>query len=118
MMTFNNKVYNVLKWVALILLPAVSTLIMTLGDIWALPYKEQIALTIAAVDTFLGAILAISSASYKGEGTIAVDQGTNECVIVFNDENAMAKAQKEGKILLTVESVDKTLKNAGITPEA
>ena len=38
-MTFNNKLYNMLKWIALILLPAVSTLIMSLGDIWGLACK-------------------------------------------------------------------------------
>ena len=64
-MTFNNKLYNVLKWIALILLPAISTLIMSLGDIWGLPCKEQICLTITAVDTFLGALLAIST-GWKG----------------------------------------------------
>lgn len=105
-MTFNNKVYNVLKWVALILLPALSTLIMTLGDIWAIPYKEQIALTITAIDTFLGAILAISSASYKGEGKLAIDPGSDDCVVVLNNEDSLEKAQKAGKILLSVETVD------------
>lgn len=106
MMTFNNKVYNVLKWVALILLPALSTLIMTLGDIWAIPYKEQIALTITAIDTFLGAILAISSASYKGEGKLAIEPGSDDCVVVLNNEDSLEKAQKAGKILLSVETVD------------
>lgn len=105
-MNFNNKVYNTLKWIALILLPAVSTLIMSLGDIWGIPCKEQICLTITAIDTFLGALLAISTASYKGEGTIAVTKGGNECVVVLNDEDALKKAQENGKIVLTVETVD------------
>lgn len=112
MMNFNNKVYNVLKWIALILLPAVSTLIMSLGDIWGLPYKEQICLTITAVDTFLGALLAISTAAYKGEGKIAIENGSDECVILFNDEDTLEKAQKAGKIMLTVETVDKALEDA------
>lgn len=104
-MKFNNKVYNVLKWIALILLPAVSTLIMSLGDIWGLTCKDQICLTIAAVDTFLGAILAISTASYKGEGTIAFDgENTSECVVLFNDEASYKKAQNDGnKIMLIVD---------------
>lgn len=113
-MSFNNKVYNVLKWIALILLPAVSTLIMSLGDIWGLPCKEQICLTITAIDTFLGALLAISTASYKGEGKIAIDEGSNECVILFNEEDTLAKAQKNGKILLTVESAEKVAEEAGV----
>lgn len=113
-MSFNNKVYNVLKWIALILLPAVSTLIMSLGDIWGLPCKEQICLTITAIDTFLGALLAISTASYKGEGKIAIDEGSNECVILFNEEDTLAKAQKNGKILLTVESAEKVAEEVGV----
>jgi len=103
---FSNKVYNVMKWIALILLPALSTLIMSIGDIWAIPYKEQIALTITAVDTFLGAILAISSASYKGEGKLAIEPGSEECVVLLNNDESLAKAQKAGKILLSVETVD------------
>jgi len=113
-MSFNNKVYNILKWIALILLPAVSTLIMSLGDIWGLPCKEQICLTITAIDTFLGALLAISTASYKGEGKIAIDEGSNECVILFNEEDTLAKAQKNGKILLTVESAEKVAEEVGV----
>lgn len=112
MMNFNNKVYNVLKWVALILLPAVSTLIMSLGDIWGLDCKEQICLTITAVDTFLGALLAISTAAYKGEGKIAIDEGSSECVVIFNEEDTLEKAQKSGKILLSVEPADKIIENA------
>lgn len=111
-MNFNNKVYNVLKWIALILLPAISTLIMSLGDIWGLPYKEQICLTITAVDTFLGALLAISTAAYKGEGKIAIEDGSDECVILFNEEDTLAKAKKSGKILLSVETVDKAFEDA------
>lgn len=111
-MTFNNKLYNVLKWIALILLPAISTLIMSLGDIWKIPCKEQVCLTITAIDTFLGALLAISTASYKGEGTIAFEPGSDSCVILFNEEDTMDKAKKAGKILLSVETADEALKSA------
>ena len=109
-MNFNNGVYNTLKWIALILLPAVSTLIMSLGDIWGIPCKEQICLTITAIDTFLGALLAISTANYKGEGMIAVSKTGDECVVVLNDADTLAKAKENGKILLTVETVDNTEK--------
>lgn len=61
----NNKVYDILKWVAMIVLPAIGTLYLTLSGIWGLPYGEQIAGSITAIDTFLGAILMISSNSYK-----------------------------------------------------
>lgn len=67
MMKLNNKVYDVLKWVALILLPALGTLYFALAGIWGFPYAEQIVGTITAIDTFLGVLLGISNSSYKKE---------------------------------------------------
>lgn len=64
-MNFSNKVYDALKWIALILLPALGTLYFALSGIWGLPYGEQIIGTISAVDVFLGVILGISSSSYS-----------------------------------------------------
>lgn len=64
----NDKTYSLLKWVALILLPALGTLYFALASIWGLPFGEQIVGTITAVDTFLGAILGISTNNYKKNG--------------------------------------------------
>ena len=64
-MTMNDKTYDILKWIAMIVLPAVATLYFTLESIWGLKYGEQIVGTITAVDTFLGALLGISNAKYK-----------------------------------------------------
>lgn len=61
----SNKTYDILKWVAQYLLPAVGTLYFALASIWGFPYGEQVVGTITAVDTFLGVILGISTASYK-----------------------------------------------------
>ena len=61
----SNKVYNVLKWIAMLFLPALGTLYFALAGIWGLPYGEQIVGTITAVDTFLGVILGISTAQYN-----------------------------------------------------
>lgn len=61
----SNKVYNILKWIAMYLLPAVGTLYFALAGIWELPYGEQIVGTITAVDTFLGVVLGISTAQYN-----------------------------------------------------
>ena len=63
----SNKVYDVLKWIVLILLPALGTLYFALSGIWGLPYGEQIVGTITAIDTFLGAILGISTLNYNKE---------------------------------------------------
>ena len=64
-MKMNNKVYDVLKWIALILLPAIATLYFALSGIWGFPYGEEIVGTITAIDTFLGVILGISTVQYN-----------------------------------------------------
>ncbi len=64
-MKLSNKVYDVLKWIAMYLLPAAGTLYFALSGIWGLPYGEEVVGTITAVDTFLGVILGISSATYN-----------------------------------------------------
>ena len=64
-MVLKNRTYDILKNIALYVLPALATLILTLGGIWGIPYAEAIAATITAIDTFLGAILGISSNKYQ-----------------------------------------------------
>ena len=64
-MKISNKTYDVLKWIAQYLLPALGTLYFALAGIWGLPYGEQVVGTITAVDTFLGVVLGISTATYK-----------------------------------------------------
>lgn len=61
----SNKVYDVLKWIALYFLPALGTLYFAIASIWNLPYGEQIVGTITALDTFLGVILGISTYNYR-----------------------------------------------------
>lgn len=61
----SNKLYDALKYVAQIVLPAIATLYFALAQIWGLPYGEEIVGTITAIDCFLGALLGISSVQYK-----------------------------------------------------
>ena len=61
----SNKLYDILKWIALILLPALGTLYFALAGIWGFPYAEQVVGTITAIDTFLGVLLGISANTYK-----------------------------------------------------
>mgnify|MGYP002532361897 FL=1 len=68
-MKMNCKVYDVLKWIALIALPAVGTLYFALAGIWGFPYAEEITGTITAIVTFLGVVLKISNAKYKKNQT-------------------------------------------------
>lgn len=66
-MIFDNETYDLLKWIAMIVLPAVGSLYFGLASIWGLPYGEQIVGTITVIDTFIGALLGISSAQYAKE---------------------------------------------------
>lgn len=61
----SNRLYDRLKFVAQIVLPALATLYFALASIWGLPYGEQIVGTITALDTFLGAVLGISTLNYN-----------------------------------------------------
>ena len=61
----SNKTYDILKWIAQYLLPALGTLYFALATIWGFPYGEQVVGTITALDTFLGVILGISTAEYN-----------------------------------------------------
>lgn len=63
----SNKVYDALKWIAQIALPALGALYFGLSRIWNLPYGEEIVGTITVLDTFLGALLGISSAQYNSK---------------------------------------------------
>lgn len=64
-MILTNRVYDLLKWVTLVLLPALAVLYMALADAWGLPYATEVAGTIAAIDTFLAVLLGISTNTFK-----------------------------------------------------
>lgn len=61
----DSKVYDTLKWIVMVLLPAIETLWLTLASIWHFPYAEPIGATIGAIIVFMGALLGISSIKYK-----------------------------------------------------
>lgn len=64
-MILSDKVYDILKWVAMLFLPAFAILIKTIFFIWNIPYGEEISATVVAINAFLGAILGISNTVYK-----------------------------------------------------
>lgn len=67
-MILSNKHYDILKWIAQVVLPGLGTLYFALAGIWGFPYGEQIVGTITAIDTFLGLLLGISTNNYKKAG--------------------------------------------------
>lgn len=67
MLKMSNETYDILKFIAQILLPALGTLYFALATIWGFPYGEQIVGTVTAIDAFLGTCLGISTKNYKEE---------------------------------------------------
>ena len=73
-MKMTNKMFDALKWIAQILLPALGALYFGLAEIWNFPYAEAIVGTVTVVDTFLGVLLGISAAQYKKNIEGAVEE--------------------------------------------
>lgn len=102
-MKFSNKTYDILKWVAQYLLPAAGTLYFALSSIWGLPYGEQIVGTVAALDTFLGVVLGLSSSQYKGDGVLQIDTTNPEKdTYRFDLDVPLEELSGKTKIVLTV----------------
>lgn len=87
---FTHSLYDKLKFVAQIILPALATLCLTIGGIWELAYTNQVAATITAVDLFLGGVLKLSSrayyrsgANFDGDVNVIKDPETGENKIQF-----------------------------------
>lgn len=64
-MTMTNKTYDILKWIAQILLPALAALYAALASIWGFPYGEEVVGTLSAMDVFMGALLQVSTSNYN-----------------------------------------------------
>ena len=86
----NNKTYDVLKVIALIVIPAAVTCWIAIGNIWHLPYVEEIAGTATAIATFLGALLKISSDKYNDTDELTTEEvaQTHEVYVGDMDEEA------------------------------
>lgn len=65
----SNKVYDVLKWIALVALDAVGLFYKTIAAIWALPLGDEVLATCTALSVLIGALIGISSAQYKKQNT-------------------------------------------------
>lgn len=66
-MKLNNKVYDVLKWLTIVFLPALAKLIEDVFGVWGIPYGDKISSTIIYIEIFLGAIIAVSTISYNAK---------------------------------------------------
>lgn len=64
-MIIPDKIYNILKWVAIIALPALSVFYFTISQIWGLPYGTEVSATIDALALLIGALIGVSNYNYK-----------------------------------------------------
>lgn len=104
-MKLNDNIYNMLKWIAQIVLPAMGTLYFGLASIWGFPYGEQIVGTITVIDAFLGAILGISSVKYAGDGTLHIDTSAPDKDSYHLDfDTALDDIPKKKNVMLKVKT--------------
>jgi len=104
-----SRTYDVLKAVAQVWLPAAGTLYFALAQIWGLPAAEQVSGTVLAVDTFLGVVLGISSASYnasdrKYDGVLQIQDGEDGSTLRLKSVDAQALTTKNEIVFKIVSS--------------
>lgn len=85
-MLLSNKLYDDLKWVAQIALPAVGALYFALSGLWHFPHPQEVVGTVTAVDAFLGLLLGLSTSSYnksdsKFDGSLALEEREDGTII-------------------------------------
>lgn len=111
-MVISPKVYDVLKWISLVVLPAIATFYFGLAQVWGLPLAGEVVATITLTDTLLGGLLGISSAKYKNsparfDGTMNVLEKDPSVLVneleITTDPEQMAK---QNEIILKVNKVD------------
>lgn len=66
-MKLNDGLYDILKWITMIVIPALATAYVGLASVWGWPYADEVAKTSAVICTLLGALLGISTAQYNKE---------------------------------------------------
>lgn len=97
-----GKLYDWLKWIAQIFLPALGTLYFTLAGVWSLGSGKEVVGTIMAVDLFLGVLLGISQINYDKQvvdGVMNVEKtdGKTQFLLEFNDEPTDLPEKKEAR---------------------
>ena len=75
-MKMSNKVYDVMKWVVMIVLPALAAFYSGLAETWGLPFAEQIPTTITLLNAFLGSAMMISTYQYNKSNTADSEEET------------------------------------------
>lgn len=73
-----NRAYDILKWIALAVIPATEGLWLTVGKAWGFPYLTEVGTTIAAVGVFIAAVIGVTSSNYYAENDIEEIEETED----------------------------------------
>lgn len=94
----NDKTYDILKRIALIVIPALATFVNAVGIVWGVPYTNEVTATITAFGVFLGAALGVSSKNYEPEthGDLVVTKHDE----VYADFTAKPSELKDGDTIV------------------
>lgn len=109
-MTISNKLYDQLKFIAQILLPALGALYFALAQIWHLPKAEEVVGTITVIDTFLGVVLGLSANTYVKsgadvDGSINVEDTREKTNFTLAIDTAPEKLAQQDRVVLKVTNV-------------
>lgn len=89
-----NKVYDVLKYITMIVLPASGAFYFAISQVWGLQYAAEVVGTISALTTFMGAVLGISTKNYNNangeDGTLELTEGKIQLNMTRTDEEIQA----------------------------
>lgn len=113
----NSKVYDVVKYIAMIVLPALGTLYFALADLWDLGHAQQVVGSIVAFDAFLGVILHLSNVAYTNsdasyDGTVDVTETSDKKTFSLNLNGDPNDLDKQDTVTLKVNKVVKPVKKA------
>lgn len=106
----SDKVYNIIKWLTVYVLPPLGTLYFALSGIWGFPFGEEIVGTIVAIETFLGAVIGISTYTYNKtgagiQGTLMIDDtNPNLPYTQLSFDKTIAKIASEDTVTLKVQT--------------
>lgn len=111
-----DSTYNKLKQSTTVLLPAAGALYFALAQIWHLPKAEEVVGSIAALNTFLGVVLGVSTRSYnrsdvKYAGIIEVEETQDAKQLNFILNEAAKPIEQQGEVTFRVDS-----SNTGANP--
>lgn len=106
----SNKMYDGLKWIALVGLPALGVLYFAVANIWGLPKAEEVLGTVVAVDTALGALLGVAKKQYDNsdaryDGVMNVLETDNKLINKLEITTPPEQAAKQESITLKVNQV-------------